>query len=306
MRFGGFFRERPLHESRTAIRAYRGLRTLASKVGFDITLNTFYSPIPHLDELPAGAFERASELPGLPWDLDAQAAFVQENLAAPAAEFRPPVTAPEGSGRYAIQNPAFGLLDATVAYAMARWLRPRRVVELGSGFSTLVTAEAGRRNEAEGRPLALEVYDPFPNVVHDDLPGLEALHRVPAQDVPLSVFEGLADGDVLFVDTTHVVKLGSEVNYVVLEVLPRLSKGVVVHIHDIFLPYEYPRSWFEDLALYWNEQYLIQAFLAHNDAYDVLVGLHALRRQRRSELAAALTGAVVDHEAGSLWLRRSR
>jgi hypothetical protein len=306
MRFCGLYRDRPLQESPAAIRAYRVLRTIASRIGFDVVRGSFYSPVPHVDELRPGTFERISDLPGLRWDLDTQLAFVRERLSGPAGEFHPPATLLAGSRRYAVENPAYGLLDATVAYAMVRSLRPRRIVELGSGYSTLVTAEAARLNEADGNPLNLEVYDPFPNVVDAGLPGLAALHRLPAQEVPLSVFENLDDGDVLFVDTTHVVKLGSEVNYVVLEVLPRLGKGVVVHIHDIFLPFEYPRMWLEDLALYWNEQYLIQAFLAHNDSYEVLVALHALRRQRRQELADALPASVVEHEAGSLWIRRTR
>jgi hypothetical protein len=306
MRFGGLFRERPLYQSQVAIRAYRALRAIASKAGFDIVLKTFYSPVPHLDELLPGTFDRVSELSGLAWELDGQLTFIRERLAEPAAEFRPPARAPEGSLSYASENKSYSLLDATVAYGMVRWLRPNRVVELGSGHSTLVTAQAGRRNRAEGSPLHLEVYDPYPSGAIDELPGLSALHRVPAQHVPLSVFEGLDDGDVLFVDTTHVVKIGSEVNFIVLEVLPRLREGVVVHIHDVFLPFEYPRRWMEDFALYWNEQYLLQAFLAHNENYEILVSVHALRRLRREALATALPPTTVEHDGGSMWIRRAR
>jgi hypothetical protein len=135
------------------------------------------------------------------------------------------LSAPEGSHAYAIDNPSNSLLDATLGYSLIRWLRPRQVVELGSGHSTLVTAEAGLRNEADGSPFKLEVYDPFPSVVSDDLPGLTALHRTAAQEVPLSVFAGLGPRDVLFVDTTHTVKVGSEVNYLILEVLPGFGAG---------------------------------------------------------------------------------
>lgn len=304
LRFGG--RERALHESRAVIRAYRGLRAIGAKAGFDVLLRTFYSPVPHLDELAPGAFEHVSELPGLRWDLDAQVQFVRDELSQAAAEFRPPPTSAPGSDRYATGNPSYSLLDATLHYAVVRWLRPRRLVELGSGHSTLVTAEAARRNEAEGSPLTLDVYDPFPSVIREGLSGLNALHSTPAQAIPLAVFEALESGDVLFVDTTHTVKIGSEVNFVVLEVLPRLRAGVVVHFHDIYLPFEYPRAWMEDFALYWNEQYLLQAFLAHNQSWDVLVAVQALNRLRRAGLAASLSSAALAHDGAGFWIQRVR
>src|SRR4029079_12969350 len=125
------------------------------------------------------------------------------------------------------------------------------------------------RNAADGSPLTLEVFDPFPGVVSEGLPGLSRLERIGAQQVPLETFESLESGDVLFVDTTHTVKVGSDVNFIVLEVLPRLREGVHVHLHDIFLPYEYPRKWLEDYGLYWTEQYLVHAFLVYNSAFEV-------------------------------------
>jgi hypothetical protein len=306
LRFGGLFRERPLHESKIAIRAYQGLRTVAAKAGLDLVLRTFYSPVPHLDELPPDAFDRTTELVGIDFDLEAQLRFVADELSGPAAEFSPPASPSQGAAGYAIDNPSYSLLDATVAYAMVRRLRPGRVVELGSGHSTLVTAQAARQNSAEGSPLTLDVYDPYPSVVDEGLPGLNRLERCPAQDVPLEVFATLADGDLLFVDTTHTVKISSDVNFIVLEVLPRLRPGVVVHFHDVFLPFEYPRPWMEDFALYWNEQYLLQAFLAHNESWEVLVGVQALRRLRRAQLEAALSPAVLAHNGSGLWLRRAR
>jgi hypothetical protein len=188
---------------------------------------------------------------------------------------------------------------------MLRTLRPRRVVELGSGQSTLVSAQAARENAADGEPLELEVYDPYPGVVTGELPGLARLERLAAQDVPPAAFERLSAGDVLFVDTTHTVKVGGDVNFIVLEVLPRLADGVLVHLHDIFLPYEYPRTWLEDYGLYWSEQYLVQAFLAFNARYEVLVALHALQRERREQMSAVLTPSALDWPGGAFWIRRT-
>ena len=299
MRFGAFFRTRELYRRDWAVRIYRGLRRVASALGLQVVLKTFYSPIPALDEIPPETFERESPLAGIDFDLDAQLRWVGDELAAPMNEFRPG----SGAGRYAAGTASYPQLDATVLFGMIRRLRPRRVIELGSGASTLVLAEAARANARDGAPLQLDVFDPFPGVP-EDLPGLGSLNRTRAQDVPLEVLRELGDGDVLFVDTTHTVKLGSDVNFIVLDVLPTLAPGVVVHFHDIFLPHEYPRRWLEDYALYWSEQYLVQAFLAQNDRWEILCAVSALARRRGDELAAVLPPGTPRHGA-AFWLRRA-
>ena len=303
MKFGGLFRERNFYQSKAAKTAYRGLRRGFAKVGLDVVVKTFYSPIPDLDQLPAETFSRTSALPGTGWDLDRQLEFVR-TLRPALEEFRTVMNGGGDPWQYA-PNLSYTEADAAVLYAMVRSLKPRRIVELGSGHSTLVTAQAARRNAAEGRPLTLEAYDPFPSVVTDALPGLSKLERVGAQQVPLETFETLEAGDVLFVDTTHTVKVGSDVNFIVLEVLPRLREGVHVHLHDIFLPYEYPRQWLEDYGLYWTEQYLVHAFLIFNTGYDVLAAMHALQRDRRDAMAGLLPPAVADWPGGAFWIRRT-
>jgi len=303
MRFGGLFRERNFYQSRAAKTAYRGLRRGFAKVGLDVVVKTFYSPIPDLDQLPPGTFTRTSQLPGTGWDLDRQLEFVR-SLRPSLEEFR---TVANGSGdpwQYA-PNLSYTEADATMLYAMIRATKPKRIVELGSGHSTLVTAQAARRNASEENAPTLEVYDPFPSVVTDDLPGLTRLERIGAQQVPLSVFESLEAGDVLFVDTTHTVKVGSDVNFIVLEALPRLREGVHVHLHDIFLPYEYPKQWLEDYGLYWTEQYLVHAFLLFNSGFEVLAAMHALQRDRRDAMAELLPPAVADWPGGAFWMRRT-
>jgi hypothetical protein len=304
MRFGGLFRERSFYQSNAAKTAYRGARRAFAKAGLDVVVKTFYSPIPDLDALPPGTFERRSELPGIAWDLDRQLAFVRDELGPAMRAFDPPAS-PDGNRFQYTPNLSYTMADAKALYAMVRSARPSRIVELGSGHSTLVTAQAVRENAADGHPASLEVFDPFPSVVSDELPGLTRLERIGAQQVPLSTFESLRSGDVLFVDTTHTVKVGSDVNFVVLEVLPRLAEGVIVHLHDIFLPYEYPKQWLEDYGLYWTEQYLVQAFLAHNSAFEVLASMHALQRDRRDAMAELLTPAVADWPGGAFWMRRT-
>jgi predicted O-methyltransferase YrrM len=296
-RLAGAFRDRRVYESGAATAAYRGLRRGAARVGLDVVARTFYSPVPNLDRLAPDTFDRVSELPGIAWDLDAQLAFVRSELAPAMAAFdAPPGYDPDS---------AYNAADAAVLYGMLRGLRPSRVVELGSGQSTLVMARAAQENAADGHPLVLDSFDPYPGVAQPPLPGLHALERVPAQEVPLSVFAALGPGDVLFVDTTHTVKLGSDVNHIVLEVLPRLRPGVIVHLHDIFLPFEYPRVWPERYGLYWSEQYLVQAFLAFSSGYEVLAAVHALQRQRPDEMRALLPAAVGERVGAAFWVRRT-
>jgi predicted O-methyltransferase YrrM len=296
-RLAGAFRDRRVYESGAATAAYRGLRRGAARIGLDVVARTFYSPVPNLDRLAPGTFDRVSELPGIAWDLDAQLAFVRSEVAPAMTGFADtPGYDPDSS---------YNAADGAVLYGMLRGLRPSRVVELGSGQSTLLMARAAEQNAADGDPLVLESFDPYPGVAQPPLSGLAALERVPAQEVPLSVFEALAPGDVLFVDTTHTVKLGSDVNHIVLEVLPRLRAGVIVHLHDIFLPFEYPRVWPERYGLYWSEQYLVQAFLAFSSGYEVLAAVHALQRQRTAAIRELLPEAVGERVGAAFWVRRT-
>lgn len=304
MRFGGLFRERSFYQSGAARSAYRGLRRGFSKVGLHVVLKTFYSPIPDLDELPPGAFERRSELPAIGWDLDAQLEDLTARFAPAMAEFHVPAPAAGDRWHYA-PNDSYSVPDAVVLHGIVRTLKPRRIVELGSGHSTLVTAAAARANAAEGHPVTLEVFDPFPGVAGPGLPGLTRLERTAAQDVPFATFASLRSGDILFVDTTHTVKIGSDVNHILLEILPRLAPGVVVHLHDIFLPYEYPRPWLEDFGLYWTEQYLLQAFLAFNSGYEILASVYALKRERPAEMAALLPPGNWEGLGAAFWMRRT-
>jgi len=292
MDLGAFLRARRFYESPVAIRAYGALRAVASKLGLQVVLKTFYSPIPDLATLPEDTFDRAVGLPGIDWDLDAQLGRLRETLV------------PFAPDRYSPANPSYALLDATVLYGVVRSGKPRRIIELGSGHTTLVATQAARENAGEGHPCRVDAYDPFPGVATPDLPGLNALHPVAAQDIPLDTFDALEAGDVLFVDTTHVVKLGSDVNHIVLQILPRLRPGVLVHVHDIFLPYEYPRQWPEKFGLYWTEQYLLHAFLAMNPGYEVLFAVAALHRDRREQLAGLVPGAI-DGGGSAFWMRRT-
>jgi Methyltransferase domain len=299
---GSSIRRRRLWSSSLAVKAYALTRRTAERLGLQVVLKTYYSPIPDLAGLPDAVWGARDPLRGIDFDLDAQAAFVESELAPHVAELD---WAADVAAEYAFDpdNDSYPLADARVLYAMVRHLRPSQIVELGSGQTTRVLAKACRDGAEEGRSTRLRAFDPFPTAVDAHLPGLAELQLIKAQDVGEQIVAELRPGDVLFVDTTHTVKIGSDVNQIVLRLLPLLAAGVIVHVHDIFLPYEYPRFFFDDYALYWAEQYLLQAFLEFNSEFEVLCAVHALCRERSGSMVSA---GMLDPGAtgSSLWIRR--
>jgi predicted O-methyltransferase YrrM len=282
------------------------LWTFGNRHGYSVVAHGPGSPIPPIPEADDPVWSRRSSLTGVQFDLTSQLAFIREDLLTYIQEFDREVRGP----RIDVWNKLYKAGDAEVLYALLRHLRPRQVLEIGSGNSTLIAGAAMAANRRDGSPGDLVAVDPFPTVALDAQPtlrkeggatgwwvdeipgretpidGLTRVERVDCRELPLDRFEALQAGDVLFIDTTHIVKLNSEVNMLVLEVLPRLAPGVWVHFHDIHLPYEYPHYYFL-LAGFLTEQYLLQAFLT-GSAWRVEVALAALFRDRRDELVALI------------------
>ena len=268
----------------------------------------FYQPIPDTRELGSAPWSGRSELPGVSMNEGLQLELLSRFSAEYKAEYDafPRERALEPH-RYFVNNGAFESVDGEVLYCMIRHFRPRRIFEIGSGNSTYLSAQAVVKNRDEtGRECELVAFEPYPNeTLRAGFPGLARLVEAKAQDIPLSKFAELDDGDILFIDSSHVLKIGSDVQYLYLEVLPRLRPGVVVHVHDIFLPEEYPRKWVMEQQTFWNEQYLLQAFLAFNDAFDVHWAGSYMHLKHPEKLEAAF--ASYDRETrrpGSFWMRR--
>jgi hypothetical protein len=205
--------------------------------------------------------------------------------------------------RYSYSNDQFPCLDAEVLFCMIRHLKPEKIVEVGSGFSTLIMAEVNRRY-FEGA-IQLRCVEPYPRqFLVDGVPGVSQLIRKKVQAVESGVFTALGAGDILFIDTSHVSKTGSDVNHIVFNILPVLSEGVFVHIHDIFLPDEYPKRWAIDEGRNWNEQYLIRAFLQFNQAFEIAFGAYYMASRHAEEILSVFPRASQFGFGGSLWLRR--
>lgn len=276
--------------------------------GYHLTEAGFYSPIPPIHELPPDTWTRRTSMPGVRVDADAQLALLAELRDAYGDEWDALPEQVDDPGRFQLRNMTFESVDAEIAYGIVRRAAPGRVVEIGSGWSTLLLLEALDRNAAAGRPGTVTACEPFPSGALRLAAerGRVELRVEPVQAVPLDVFEALGDGDVLFVDSSHVCRIGSDVQYEFLEVLPRLAPGVLVHVHDIFLPHEYPRSWVEAEKRFWNEQYVLQAFLAFNDGFDVVWMSAWMQAFHPDELDAAVRSFdPAAHRPGSVWLRRN-
>jgi hypothetical protein len=203
------------------------------------------------------------------------------------------------------RNPQFSWLDPRLLFVLLRAWRPRRVIEVGAGFSTLLIADVNRR-WLDGATDFTSI-DPYPPAfLQAGLPGLTRLVQQDVQDVPLETFAMLQQGDVLFVDSSHVAKTGSDVNHLFFEVFPRLARGVHVHLHDIFLPHDYLPQWVLDEGRSWNEQYLLRALLMHSTAFRVEFGSSYAFHAHRERVVRALAHPKNHGFAGgSFWMLRT-
>jgi predicted O-methyltransferase YrrM len=247
---------------------FRALQPL----GFHITRNHFYQPIPDTRELKDDLWDRHSEPVGVDMNLPQQIALLEDAFPQYIKECRFTEDDPSSPHEFHFGNDFFEAVDAEVLHSMVRHFKPKRVIEIGSGHSTLISARAAMMNrDIDGSPTELICIEPYPNeALLNGLPGLARLIRQPVQEVDLAVFRDLDRNDILFIDSSHVAKIGSDVLHEYLEILPRLRPGVLIHIHDIFIPDQYPKEWVLNQHLFWTEQYLLQAFLAFNSSFEVL------------------------------------
>jgi len=244
-----------------------------SRHGYHLLRKHFYLPIPDNEDLKADYWERQSDLAGINMN-DAGALQLLEGMFPRYMdEFRHrfPLDRPGDPREFYLINGGYMAIDAHVYYAMIRHNKPRRIMEIGAGNSTLLGGAACIENKREtGRAVDYTAIDPYPqSILEKGVPGLTRLITTKVQDTAMDLFTSLEANDILFIDSSHVLRSGNDVQFEYLEILPRLAPGVLVHIHDISLPRHYPKVYFEN-QLYWNEQYLLQAFLAFNSRFEVL------------------------------------
>jgi hypothetical protein len=271
-------------------------------------LDHFYSPVPDHRELVREPTRSRvwpqvpPPTPGIDWRAGGQESLLRDLGRQPEIAF---ADRPSGDNtEYHTGNEMFSRLDAWVLQGMLRHFRPRRMIEVGCGWSSLVTARINR--EFLGNALQFTCIEPFPPpFLEAGVPGISQLLTQPVQETQPELFLSLDSGDVLFIDSSHTVKTGGDVVFLVQDVLPRLRSGVIVHFHDIFLPYDYPQDWVV-AGRAWNEQYLVRAFLMFNSEFRVLLAVGWLSHHRASLLADTLPADPSGYPdgGGSLWIQR--
>ncbi len=297
---------------RTRIRAVQGL---FGRLGFNVVKRKdYYSTLPVVGDIEKtrARWDRPSSLTGVELDVPGMQKRLGELADTWEHEFQ------EVAGDYLTNTrrgfgPGYPEFDARTLYYMLREHKPARYLEVGSGLSTYYASLAARQNGDEGSPMRITCVEPYPFDALRTLPDFELVEGF-VQDTPLSVFESLEAGDVLFIDSSHALKIDSDVAYLFLEVLPRVQPGVLVHIHDVHFPFNTPYpadTWLfgERWPVYWNEAMVVQTFLAFNTAFEALLSVPMIRHHDEAFLVdryAERYQRVADdpNPPSSLWLQR--
>jgi predicted O-methyltransferase YrrM len=253
-------------------RGWKGTFTFWERFGFHIIPNSYYQCIPDTRTLKDELWNSQSELKGININEKSQLELLadfQKNFKSEYDNFNSfPTSVPY---EYYLNNDMYGSVDAEILYCMIRHFKPKNIFEIGSGYSTCLSAKAALKNQEEGSPCNLVAIEPFPNeVLKKGFPGLNNLIIKKIEDIDLAEFEKLEENDILFIDSSHALRIGGDVQCEYLKIIPRLKKGVIIHIHDIFLPAEYPKDWILKNFRFWTEQYLLHAFLAFNNSFEIL------------------------------------
>jgi hypothetical protein len=245
-------------------------QAIQTKLKVSVTPSHFYFPVPSLKSFQGKDWRACRPCQALNLRLQEQIERLQTELLPFASEWTFSEF-PVGEHEFHFNNGYFEHIDAEVAYSFVRQRTPKRVIEIGSGNSTLVLSAALNRNSAAGSFGELISIEPHPpSYLKDGVPGLTRLIESPVQRVPLDLFRSLQADDILFIDSSHVVSMDSDVLYECLRVLPELAPGVIVHFHDVFTPLDYPEKFVMTNLCFWGEQYLLEAFLSFNSTFKVL------------------------------------
>ena len=269
-------------------------------------MSHFYSPLPDLEDIRrrrGEIFDRsASSIPAIDLNEAGQLALLEQLQAFYAEQ---PFQAQRAPGlRYHFENGFYSYSDALFLYSLLRHLKPRRYFEIGSGFTSALALDVNERF-LEGKTRIMLV-EPYPQRLRSLLlPGDEKrmeLLDVPLQKVDPARFAELGENDILLVDSSHVSKVGSDVHRIIFDILPLLAKGVYVHFHDIFYPFEYPEGWIMK-GIAWNEAYLVRAFLQYNRAFEIVLFNTYLELKHQGWFKSKMP-LCLKNPGGSLWLRK--
>jgi hypothetical protein len=273
----------------------------------------FYSPIPDIKDLESRKiWEKKSELPGIDFRPREQLTLLEELGHEFGSECDWPLTPTAIPTQFYLKNNSFSYGCASALHTMIRHFKPQHFIEIGSGNSSKIISKALEMNEEEDPSRTPEyiIVDPYPSkMISTQLSCVSRVVKEKVECVDLKLFDILGENDILFVDSGHTVRTGSDVNLMILEVLPRLRPGVIVHFHDINLPYEYLKSYFTNpqFRMFWTEAYLLQAFLTFNRDFEILLAMNYLQTDHMSDYCKAFPRFKLEDNwanSGSFWIRR--
>ena len=267
---------------------------------FPIT-NHYYEP--QFDNRKSDpAFSEDRRLTGINWNIEGQLEMLEKFCFSSELEDIPQEK--QDTLGFYLNNGAFESGDAEYWYQIIRTIKPNRIFEVGSGNSTLMAINAINKNQEEDPTYQCEhvCIEPY------EMPWLEksgvSVVRKKVEDLEVSFFSQLQEGDILFIDSSHIIRPQGDVLFEYLELLPSLNTGVIVHVHDIFSPKNYPNQWLQNEVKFWNEQYLLEAFLSHNDSWQIVGALNYLRHNHFERLKSVAPSLSSEREPGSFYLQK--
>ena len=286
-------------------RSLPAFQAMCDRIGIQLRSTHYYEPTYRLSDLPTGAWAER-DLPGIRLHADQQLKLLGQLRYQAELEAFPDIF-PQ-VGQFGWKNDMFSYGDGEIYYSFVRHFKPRRIIEIGSGSSTqlaLAAIEANTR-ESDANACKLTCVEPYENNWIDKTAATLVPQRV--EDLDLALFDQLGAGDFLFIDSSHVIRPHGDVTREILQILPRLKEGVIVHVHDIFTPRDYPDFWTRQERRLWNEQYLLEAWLSGNREVDIICALNWLKHNHWDALtdACPMLRCNPNAEPGSFWMRMGK
>jgi hypothetical protein len=268
---------------------------------FPITDN-YYEPLFQTNKLQH-PLDKDRYLPGIDLKIESQTNFLKSfNF---SNEIKDLASLPYDLLNYNFERGSFRSGDSEILYSMIRFLKPRKIIEIGCGQSSLMIQHACQRNQSEDDSYIYEhiCIEPYANAWLEKLNA--TIIREKVEDVDLSIFRSLSSNDILFIDSSHIIRPQGDVLFEYLQIIPSLNSNVYIHIHDIFTPKDYLKEWLTDGLNFWNEQYLLESFLTNNNSFEIVLGLNYLKHKDFELLQSRCPMLDKSREPGSMWIKRN-
>ena len=271
-------------------------KVIMDKIGIFPIIDYYHEPLFKIDQL-SSIIGPERNLPGINFNIDNQLRFIKKFSY--TDEFKNFL-----NKDFYFGNGSFESGDAEYLYNFIRLKKPKKIIEVGCGFSTLIIQNAIKQNKIENNNINIEhiCIEPYENeyLSNFDL----KFKKLKIEDVNLDYFKTLTDNDFLFIDSSHIIRPNGDVLFEILEILPSLKKGVYVHIHDIFSPYDYPKEWILEKVWFWNEQYLLEAFLTNNNQWEIVGSLYYLKKKHFGIMKSYCKYITEKNSPGSIYLKK--